>query len=188
MRLSEWRAGAPAREAMTARVLAVVEPVLAALGAGRDTDCWVAWGDEPAVRYSILAPAAAGLIVCHVRVNLPQQGPRAAAKLVRWNRVQLGELGVETQGAHRLLSFQVEGQVLRGADAEADAIAGFALTLMAATDGRPLPEPKPASGGRPRAAPATGTRARAGATRAGTTRAGTTQAGTTRAGTKRKTD
>ena len=165
MRLSEWRAGAPAREAMTAKVLAVVEPVLAAFGAGRDADCWVAWGDEPAVRYSILVPVATGLVVCHVRVNLPQEGPRAAAKLVRWNRVQVGELGVETQAAHRLLSFQVEGHVLRGVDAEADAIAGFALTLMAATDGRPLPEPRPASRTRRRAASATQARGRAGTKR-----------------------
>lgn len=165
MRLSEWRAGAPAREAMTAKVLAVVEPVLSALGAGRDADCWVAWGDEPAARYSILAPAAAGLIVCHVRVNLPQEGPRASAKLVRWNRVQLGELGVETQGAHRLLSFQVEGHVLRGVDAEADAIAAFALLLMSATDGRPLPEARPAPPKGRRAAPGAPARVRSGASR-----------------------
>jgi hypothetical protein len=165
MRLSDWRAGAPAREAMTAKVLAVIEPVLLAFGANRDADCWVAWGDEPAVRYSILVPVAAGLIVCHVRVNLPKEGPRAAAKLVRWNRVQLGELGVETQAGHRLLSFQVEGHVLRGVDAEADAIAGFALILMAATDGRPLPEPRPAPGARRAAASATAGRARVGAKR-----------------------
>jgi hypothetical protein len=165
MRLSEWRAGAPAREAMTAKVLAVVDPVLSALGAGRDTDCWVAWGDEPAVRYAILAPVAAGLVVCHVRVNLPQEGPRVSAKLVRWNRVQLGELGVETQGSHRLLSFQVEGHVLRGADAEADAIAAFALRLMAATDGHPPPEARPAPAGGRRARPASPGRARTGAAR-----------------------
>jgi len=168
MRLSEWRAGAPAREAMTAKVLAVIEPVLAALGAGRDADCWVAWGDEPAVRYGILAPVDAGLVVCHVRVNLPQEGPRASAKLVRWNRVQLGELGVETQATHRLLSFQVEGHVLRGVDAEADAIAAFALTLMAATDGRPPPEARPSSAGRRRTAAASPARARSRATRSAT--------------------
>jgi hypothetical protein len=121
---------------MTTKVLAVVEPVLSALGAGRDPECWVAWGEVPATRYTILAPAPAGLITCHVRVNLPQEGPRCAAKLARWNRVQLGELGIETQGAHRLLSFQVESQVLRGVDAEADAIAEFAVGLIAAVDGR----------------------------------------------------
>lgn len=165
MRLSEWRAASPAREAMTAKVLAVVEPVLAALGAGRDPDCWVAWGDEPAIRYSILVPVAAGLVVCHVRVNLPQEGPRGSAKLVRWNRVQLGELGAETQGSHRLLSFQVEGHVLHGVDAEADAIAGFALTLIAASDGRLVPEPRPATRARPRAS-SSGTRTRGAPTRA----------------------
>jgi hypothetical protein len=136
MRLREWRSRAPAREAMTTKVLAIVEPVLSALGAGHDPECWVAWGDEPATRYTILAPTPAGLITCHVRVNLPQEGPRCSAKLARWNRVQLGELGIETQGTHRLLSFQVESQVLRGVDAEADAVAAFAVGLIAAVDGR----------------------------------------------------
>lgn len=144
MRLSEWRASSPAREAMTAKVLAVVEPVLASLGAGRNPDCWVAWGDEPATRYTILVAMPLGLLTCHVRVNVPQEGPRVSAKLSRWNRVQLGELGIETQGTHRMLSFQVDSQVLRGVDAEADAVAAFALRLIAAVDGRPLPEAAPA--------------------------------------------
>jgi hypothetical protein len=129
---------------MTTKVRAVVEPVLSALGAGGDPDCWVVWGEEPATRYTILAPAPGGLITCHVRVNLPQEGPRCSAKLTRWNRVQLGELGIETQGAHRLLSFQVEGQVLRGVDAEADAVAAFAVGLIAAVDGRAAPEARSA--------------------------------------------
>jgi hypothetical protein len=75
-----------------------------------------------------------------VRVNVAGEGPRAAAKLIRWNRVALGELAIETQGTHRLLSFQVEQLVLRGADAEADSVAAFALELFAAVDGRPAPE------------------------------------------------
>jgi hypothetical protein len=165
MRLSEWRARSPAREAMTAKVLAVVEPVLAALGAGRDPDCWVVWGEEPATRYAILVATPAGLVTCHVRANLPQEGPRASAKLSRWNRVQLGELGIETQGAHRLLSFQVESQILRGVDAEADAIAAFALRLIAAIDGRLPPEAAPARARPGRSA----TRTAAKAARAGTT-------------------
>ena len=53
--------------------------------------------------------------------------------------MQLGELGLEMQGGHRLISFQVETQVLNGADATADAIAGFAQVLFAAVDGRPAP-------------------------------------------------
>ncbi len=123
---------------MTPKVLAVVEPVLAAMGAADDPECWVAWGDDPALRYTMFAPTAAGLIVCHVRLNVPQEGPRASAKLVRWPRVQLGELAVETQAGHRMVSFQVEGQVLRAADTEADRVAAFALVLLDAADGRPL--------------------------------------------------
>jgi hypothetical protein len=177
MRLSEWRATAPHRDAATARVSAVVDPVLTAFGAEPDPHCWVAWGDEPTVRYSILIPTDPGLIHCFVRVNVPGEGPRAATKLVRWNRVAIGELAVETTGGHRLLSFQVEQQVLRGVDAEADRVAAFALRVIAAVDGRPLPPveetarrrrpPTPAKGpatGRPSAAK---TASRTAAARAG---------------------
>jgi hypothetical protein len=151
MRLSEWRAVAPKKESVPAKVNAVVDPVLASFGVGPDPECWVAWGDEPAQRYSILIPTAAGLAVCYVRVNVPGEGARAAAKLIRWPRVQLGELAIETQGGHRLLSFQVEQLVLRGADNEADRIAAFALELFAAVDGRPPPERKAAGASRGRA-------------------------------------
>ena len=139
MRLSAWRIAAPEKAAATARVAAVVDPVLTALGAEPDPHCWVVWGDEPAVRYSILVPTDAGLIHAFVRVNIAGEGPRTTTKLVRWNRVSIGELSLETQAGHRLLIFQVEGQVLRGVDLEADQAAAFALRLIAAIDGRPLP-------------------------------------------------
>ena len=139
MRLSEWRAAAPQRDASGPKVAAVVDPVLTAFGAGADPHCWVEWGDEPAVRFAILVPTDPGLIHCFVRVNVPGEGPRATAKLVRWNRVSIGELSLETTGGHRLLSFQVEGQVLKGIDDQADRVAAFALRVIAAIDGRPLP-------------------------------------------------
>jgi hypothetical protein len=148
MRLSEWRAAAPSKDAVATKVIAVVDPVLASLGVDPDPECWVAWGEEPAQRHTILAPMAAGLVACYVRVSVPGEGARAAAKLIRWNRVQLGELAIETQGGHRLLSFQVEGHVLRGADGEADRIAAFSLDLFAAVDGRPMPVRRPAAGRR----------------------------------------
>jgi hypothetical protein len=157
MRLSEWRTGAPNREALSGRVLEVVTPVLESLGAEADPHCWVAWGDDPGIRYLILAPTAPGLVACSVRLALPGEGPRASGKVIRWHRVQVGELAVESTGGHRLVSFQVETQVLRGADAAADRIAAFGLALLAAIDGRPLPDlgarkrrrkvaPKPAKG------------------------------------------
>jgi hypothetical protein len=139
MRLSEWRSVAPHKDAAALKIAAVVDPVLTALGAGDDPHCWVAWGDEPANRYAILVPTEPGLISMFVRPNVPGEGPRATTKLVRWNRVSVGELTVETQGGHRMLSFQLEGQILRGADAEADRAAAFALRIIAAIDGRPLP-------------------------------------------------
>jgi hypothetical protein len=144
MRLSDWRASAPNSDSLAPKVLATVEPVLAAMGAGADPSCWVVWGDDPGIRFMLLAPIDPGLIVCHVRVNVPGEGPRASAKLVRWSRVQLGELALETQAGHKVISFQVEGQVLRGADAEADRVGEFAMGLFSAADGRPLPKPAPA--------------------------------------------
>ena len=148
MRLSEWRAAAPSREAGSQKVAALVDPVLVALGADDDPHGWVAWGEEPSVRYTILVPTAAGLISCFVRVNVPGEGARASAKLIRWTRVQIGELAVETSAGHRLLSFQLEGNVLQGADESADQVAAFALEMFAAIDGRPRPEPRPAGRGR----------------------------------------
>jgi hypothetical protein len=139
---------------MTLKVLAVVEPVLGALGADRDPHCWVAWGDDPSVRYTILVPIAPGLLNCGVRVNIPGEGPRASARLTRWNRIQLGELAMETQAGHRLVTFQVDQYVLRGADAEADRIAGFAQGLFAAVDGRPIPDAAKTRGRRKSAATA----------------------------------
>jgi hypothetical protein len=136
MRLSDWRGRTPHRDSLTTKVVGVVEPVITALGAEPDPTCWIVWGDDPAVRYIILVPTDAGLLQVHVRVNVPQEGPRASGKLIRWNRVQTGELAMEVAGGHRLLSFQVEGQVLKGSDDDADAIAGFALEIFAAIDGR----------------------------------------------------
>jgi hypothetical protein len=140
MRLSKWRAAAPTRDAMTLKVLAVVEPVLASMGVEPDPECWVAWGDDPSIRYGILVPIHAGLVVCVVRVNVPGEGPRTTGKLVRWSRVQLGELAVETQAGHRIVTFQVEQYVLRGVDQQADVVGAFALALFAAVDGRPMPD------------------------------------------------
>ena len=139
MRLSEWRASAPARDAVGPKVAGVVDPVLKALGAEADPHCWVAWGEEPRNRFTVFVPTEPGLIACFVRVNVAGEGPRATTKLVRWNRVSIGELGVETQAGHRMLSFQLESQVIRGVDAEADRAAAFALRVIAAIDGRPLP-------------------------------------------------
>lgn len=138
MRLSEWRKKAPFKDAGGPKVAAAVDAVIDVLGAERDPHCWVAWGEEPAIRYTILIPTEPGLISSFVRVSVPGQGPRATTKLIRWNRVSIGELAIETQAGHRLLSFQIEQQVLRGADAEADRVAAFAMRVIGAIDGRSI--------------------------------------------------
>ena len=183
MRLSEWRATAPAKGAVGPKVAAVVDPVLAALGAEADPHCWVAWGEEPANRFTVFVPTDPGLIACFVRTNVSGEGPRATTKLVRWNRVSIGELGVETQAGHRMLSFQLESQVLRGVDAEADRAAAFALRVIAAIDGRPLPAVEERRGRRNPAAASTktaggGARTAGGASRT-TGRVSKTASGTT---------
>jgi hypothetical protein len=129
---------------MSAKVLPVIDDALVVMGADPDPECWVAWGDDPQIRYVVFVPTSSGLLQISVRVNVPGSGPRASGKLVRWSKVQVGELGIEIHSGHRLVSFQVETQVLQGADALADAIGAFALTLFAAIDGRPLLTPSPA--------------------------------------------
>ena len=143
VRLTEWCASAPARDAVSPRVLAVVEPVLRALGVAGDPACWVAWGGEPATRWGLLAPTAAGLVTLWVRVNIAQEGPRASGKLIRWSRVQVGDFAVEMQGGHRFISTSLEGVVLHGIDDEADRVGAFLQGIFAAIDGRSLPAEPP---------------------------------------------
>ena len=154
MRFSRWSTRAPRKESLTAKVEAVIQPVLADLAGEPDPDCWIVWGDDPAARYTVLALSAAGLVLVAVRVNVPQEGPRTSGKLIRWNRVQTGELALEMAAGHRLISFQLEGHVIRGSDADADEISAFALDVFAAMDGRPR-------------VASTGTRAASGGARAG---------------------
>jgi hypothetical protein len=136
MRLSEWRKTAPTRDSMNNRVLAVLKPVLADLGADADPECWVLWGDDPEFRYSVFAPTPPGVITVAVRLSGPGDGPRATAKLIRWSKLSISELGVEAIDGHRIVAVQVEGQVLKGVDVEADRICEFVRGLIAGIDGR----------------------------------------------------
>jgi len=135
MRLSEWRKTAPNKEALSGKVMAMLRPVLEDLGAGSDAECWVAWGDDPETRYFVLAPTDAGLISVAVRLT-GVDGPRATAKLIRWTKVSVSELSLESSGGHRLVAVQVESLVLKGIDDEADRICEFVRGLIAGIDGR----------------------------------------------------
>ena len=68
--------------------------------------------------------------------------------------MQTGELAIEVFAGHRLLTFQLEGQVLRGSDEDADAIASFALEIFAAIDGRPFTRAATVTGPRTASKPA----------------------------------
>ncbi len=63
MRLSEWRKSAPNEEAASASVMAAIVPVAVALRADADPHCWVLWGDDPLLRYTVLAPTRGGLAI-----------------------------------------------------------------------------------------------------------------------------
>jgi len=170
MRLSDWQRRAPHKDSMTPKVLAVIEPVLVSLGAAPDPSCWIVWGEDPGVRYVMLVPTDAGLLQVLVRVNVPGEGPRASAKVIRWGRLQVGELGSEIVSGHHLLGFQVESYILRGSDDEGDAIASFALEVFARMDGRPFTPP---AATRPRPAKPGGSKAVA---KAGSAKPATTTA------------
>jgi hypothetical protein len=136
MRLSEWRKAAPKEGVLDDSVLAIVNPVLADLGAEPDPECWVAWGEDPDVRYSLLSPTPAGLITLAIRFTTQEDGVRVIAKLVRWSKVSVSELGVEAGGGHRIVAVQVENIVLKGIDNEADQICEFVRGLIAGVDDR----------------------------------------------------
>jgi hypothetical protein len=135
MRLSQWRKSAPNNEALNGNVLAMLQPILVDLGADADADCWVAWGDDPESRYSLLAPTDAGLVNVAIRLQ-GVDGPRATAKLVRWSKLSVSELSLESSGGHRLVAVQVESVILKGVDEEADRICKFTRGLIAGIDGR----------------------------------------------------
>jgi len=140
MRLSGWRVKAPNKDGINPKALETVGTILTGLGAEADPHGWLTWGDDTGGRWSLMAPCPAGLAIVNVRAGSPQEGPRASGRLVRWPKVQIGELAVETERGHRLVMFQVEGQPIRGADDQADEVAGFAALILAGVDGRPLPE------------------------------------------------
>ena len=158
MRLSEWLAAAPHKDSVSPKIRAVIEPMIAMLGCESDPACWVLWGDDPGVRYMVFAVTDAGLAQVNVRVNVPGEGPRTSGKLIRWNRIQIGDLAVEMQGGHRILSLPLEGQILRGTDESADQVAAFVLDVLAAIDGRPRAVPAAGRPGVPRSGPKGGPR------------------------------
>jgi len=136
MRLSDWRSSPQGEKVMTDKVASAYGPAMAVLGVDVDPVAHIVWGDDPDHRYLMLVASQAGLIVVHVRVNVPQEGPRASAKLVRWSRVQVGELSVEAHHGHRHVTSQIENTVLQGTDDEADQIGGFVGHVLACIDGR----------------------------------------------------
>ncbi len=136
MRLSDWQASPQGQKVMTDKVASAYGPALAVIGAEPDPVAHIVWGEEPDRRYVILAAADAGLVIVNVRVNVPQEGPRASAKLVRWSRVQVGEVSVEAHHGRRHVTSQIESVVLQGTDEEADEIGAFVAHVLGRIDGR----------------------------------------------------
>ncbi len=172
MRLSGWQTRAPGKDGLSPKVRETVGTILTALGAEADAHGWLTWGDETGSRWAFVAPCPAGLAVVNVRAGAPADGPRAGGRLVRWTKVQVGELAVETERGHRLVMFQVEGQPIRGTDDHADDVAAFAALVLAGVDGRPLPDLDAAGGRAAAMAPA----ARAAGTKPAPSKAATSKA------------
>jgi hypothetical protein len=136
MRLSGWRKAAPLRECLNDRVLAVLRPVLIDLGTDPDPECWVVWGEDPGIKYSLFTPTPAGVVIVVVRPANGFEEPRANGKLVRWSKLNVSELGIDASGGHRIVAVQVEGVVLKGTDEEADRVCEFVRELIAGIDNR----------------------------------------------------
>lgn len=149
MRLSAWAAIAPDPGALSVEVRSVIGPVLAAIGGDADPHSLPLWGQDAGERYTLFSLSPTGLVVSAVRVDVPGEGPRVAARLVRWSRLQLGELAIETTRGHRVLTVTIESQVLRAADDEADRIAWFVRAIQASELGRSLPAGAGAAGPEP---------------------------------------
>jgi hypothetical protein len=144
MRLSGWRSKAPGRGGLNQKALDTVGAILASLGAEMDPHCWVSWGDETGSRWTLMAPCPAGVATVNVRAGGTGEGSRASGRLIRWSKVQVGELAAESERGHRLVMFQLEGEPIRGTDDQADDVAAFAGLILAGLEGRPLPSLDPA--------------------------------------------
>jgi len=140
MRLSGWRTRAPGRGGIDQKVIDPVGAILSALGADPDAHSWVTFGDESGSRWTLMAPCPAGLAAVNVRPGGAGEGSRASGRLIRWSKVQVGELAAETERGHRVVMFQLEGQPIRGVDDSAEEVAAFAALVLAGVEGRPLPD------------------------------------------------
>ncbi len=136
MKLSEWRKSAQGRKFIAGPRLAVLNEALAGVGAGVDPEAFVDWTDDPENRITVLAAAEAGMATVNVRAGVGPEGARASARLLRWGRVQASELNAEVQGGHRLVTCQLESMVLKGGDADADAVAEWITHVYLRIDGR----------------------------------------------------
>ena len=141
MRLSEWRASSPSKDGRRGRR----SPRSSIRCCGRSApsrirNCWVAWGEEPAVRYTIFVPTAAGLD----RVLRPGQRLRRGAAGNRQAHP------LEPRPARRAVDrdpggpspAQLPGRATcapRRPTRRQIASPRFALELFAAVDGRVLP-------------------------------------------------
>ena len=77
MRLSEWRARAPHKDALTPKVRGRRRAGAVDARRRRRPIVLDPVGRRPGVRYVVLAPTDAGLLQVLIRVNVPGEGPRA---------------------------------------------------------------------------------------------------------------
>ena len=124
------------KDAVAPKVLAVVEQALIALGAETDPECWVAWGDDPAIRYLLLVPTPSGLLQVNVRVAVPGEGPRAAGKVSAGAASSWASWGSRSRAVTGWSPSRSRTWSSTAPMRSADAISAFAQALFAAVDGR----------------------------------------------------
>jgi hypothetical protein len=135
MRFADWQATPEGSRYLSDRLVKLIESAAHTLGARDATPCYVAWGEQPEARFQVMLSTDGGLAIFSVRANVPQEGPRLSGRLVRWARVQVGELTFEAHSGHVQVSAQFEGQVLLGLDAAGERIAEWMTEVYRRVDG-----------------------------------------------------
>ncbi|MGC8634130.1 MAG: hypothetical protein ACP5VP_05630 [Candidatus Limnocylindrales bacterium] len=135
MRFADWQATPEGSRYLTDRLVPLIESAARTLGAHDATPCYVAWGDQPEARFQVMLSTDGGLGIFNVRVSVPQEGPRLSGRLVRWARVQAGEVTFEAHSGHIQVSAQFEGQVLLGLDEAGERIAEWMTEVYRRVDG-----------------------------------------------------
>ena len=135
MQFSDWCETDEGRRRIPEPLVTLIGNAMRTLGVPLDAPAHVIWGDQPGQRFMVMLACDAGLAILGVRPSTPQEGPRVSGRLLRWSRVQVGELAIEAHHGHVQASAQMEGQVLQGLDAAGAQVAGWMAEVYRRVEG-----------------------------------------------------